>query len=76
MDRRYQSADWQYATRGIFINGFDTKSARKLESIVKELNESDMEIELDTKELFYQKFVSMNDYINIVNFVGIENNLE
>ena len=58
------------------INGFDTKSARKLESIVKELNESDMEIELDTKELFYQKFVSMNDYINIVNFVGIENNLE
>ncbi len=53
------------------VKGFDTASSRKLESIVKELNEkeADIEIELDTKELFYQKFVSMNDYINIVNLV-------
>lgn len=51
------------------INGFDTKSARKLENIVQELNTNEMEIEieLDTKQLFYQKFVSMNDYINVVN---------
>lgn len=54
------------------VNGFSTESARKLENIVKELNAKDMEIEieLDTKELFYQKFVSMNDYINIVSMAG------
>ena len=51
------------------INGFDTTSARSLENIVNELNstEMDIELELDTKQLFYQKFVSMNDYINVVN---------
>lgn len=56
------------------VHGFDTTSSRKLESIVKELNENEveLEIELDTKELFYQKFVSMNDYINIVNLVNEE----
>ncbi|MBQ1991986.1 MAG: hypothetical protein II233_04355 [Clostridia bacterium] len=51
------------------INGFDTTSARRLEDIVQELNTAEMqiELELDTKQLFYQKFVSMNDYINVVN---------
>ena len=54
------------------VDGFSTESARKLENIVKELNENEMEIEieLDTKELFYQKFVSMNDYINIFSMAG------
>lgn len=49
------------------VNGFSVASARKLEAIVKELNttESEIQIELNTKELFYQKFVSMNEYINI-----------
>lgn len=49
------------------VNGFKNESAKKLENIVKELNTNEMEIEieLDTKELFYQKFISMNDYINI-----------
>ena len=49
------------------VNGFSAESSRKLENIVKELNANEMEIEieLDTKELFYQKFISMNDYINI-----------
>lgn len=49
------------------FNGFDTTSSRKLENVVKELNANEMEIEieLNTKELYYQKFVSMNDYINI-----------
>ena len=47
-------------------------AARKLENIVKELNakEMEIEIELDTKELFYQKFVSINDYINIFSMAG------
>ena len=53
------------------VNGFSVTSARKLEAIVKELNttESEIQIELDTKELFYQKFVSMNEYINIFSLV-------
>lgn len=49
------------------IDGFDIKSARRLENIVRELNTNDMEIELDVSELYYQKFLSMNEYINIVN---------
>ncbi len=53
------------------INGFSTQSARKLESIVKELNANEIEIELNTKELFYQKFVSMNEYINIFSLASI-----
>ena len=53
------------------IDGFNTESARKLEKVVKELNHSSMEIELDTKELFYQKFISMNDYINIFHMVAM-----
>ena len=56
------------------VDGFSVESARKLENIVKELNENEMEIEieLDTKELFYQKFVSMNDYINIFSMAGMK----
>lgn len=54
------------------VDGFSAESSRKLENIVKELNANEMgiEIELDTKELFYQKFVSMNDYINIFSMAG------
>lgn len=54
------------------VKGFSAESARKLENIVKELNvnEMEIEIELDTKELFYQKFISMNDYINIFCVAG------
>ncbi len=54
------------------VKGFSADSARKLENIVKELNANEMEIEikLDTKELFYQKFISMNDYINIFCVAG------
>lgn len=49
------------------VNGFSVDSARKLKNIVREQNttESEIEIELSTNELFYQKFVSMNEYINI-----------
>lgn len=54
------------------VNGFDAASARKLEKLVYELNADAMEIELDTKELFYQKFISMNEYINIISLAGIQ----
>lgn len=55
------------------VDGFSTESARKLENIVKELNvtEMDIEIELNTKELFYQKFISMNDYINVFSMASM-----
>lgn len=49
------------------VNGFDMKAVQKLEALVNELNTTDMEIELDIKQLYYQKFISMNEYINVVN---------
>lgn len=56
------------------VDGFDRESAKRLEGIVNELNANEIEIELDTRELFYQRFVSMNEYTNIVsnivNFAG------
>ena len=46
--------------------GFCAESARKLEAVIKELNEKEpFEIVLDTKSLYYQKFTSMNNYIDI-----------
>ena len=47
------------------VNGFLTESARKLEKVVRELNDSELEVELDVRKLYYQKFRNMNDYINI-----------
>lgn len=50
------------------VHGFHTESARALENIVRELNnKEEIEIELDIENLYYQKFRSMNDYINIIN---------
>lgn len=49
------------------VNGFSVESARKLEVVVAELNDCELEVELDVKDLYYQKFRSMNDYINIIN---------
>ena len=46
-------------------HGFGTESARKLEQAVNRLNLTPLEFELDVKNLSYQKFRSMNDYINI-----------
>lgn len=47
------------------INGFDIQAARTLENTVNQLNSSEMEIDLDPNHLYYQKFKSMNNYINI-----------
>jgi 2'-5' RNA ligase len=50
------------------INGFDQASAKKLESKVNSLNRHiNIEIELDTNKLFYQRFTSMNKYKNTWN---------
>lgn len=46
--------------------GFDVNSARKLEAVIKELNEKEsFEIVLDTSNLYYQKFTSMNHYVDV-----------
>ena len=48
------------------LNGFDGGSARRLEKVIQELNQNEFEIVLDTDNLYYQKFVSMNQYINVI----------
>ena len=54
------------------IDGFDLQAARSLEDAVNKLNKNEIEIELNVNHLFYQKFKSMNDYIDIIN-LGMTN---
>jgi 2'-5' RNA ligase len=49
-------------------NGFTENEKSVLENVVNKLNGNRLEITLDTKELFYQKFISMNDYLSVFNF--------
>lgn len=49
------------------VYGFDVQAARGLEKAVRQLNEQEIEFELSVEHLYYQKFVSMNDYINVIN---------
>ena len=48
------------------VHGFHTESARKLEALVYELNDLEMEFEISTEDLYYQKFTTMNHYVNIL----------
>ena len=49
--------------------GFGGEELRKIEHVINYLNRASFEIPLSTKRLFYQKFISMNDYFNILPFV-------
>lgn len=49
------------------VNGFDLHAAMRLQNTVNQLNKNKIEIELSVNNLFYQKFNSMNDYIDILN---------
>ncbi len=49
------------------IHGFDSQTAARLAETVGRLNENSMEIELNVNNLYYQKFRSMNDYVNVIN---------
>ncbi len=49
------------------VDGFDLQAARRLEAVVNMLNKNEIEIELDMNHLCYQKFKSMNEYIDIIN---------
>ena len=54
-------------------HGFDASAARKLEAVIKELNEKEpFEIVLNTGDLYYQKFTSMNQYYDVFNFVSVK----
>ncbi len=57
------------------VNGFDIQAARTLEDTVNKLNNNEIEIELHVDNLYYQKFKSMNEYIDIINLGTINNNL-
>jgi len=48
---------------------FDGKLLQEVERVINSLNGETVEISLSTERLFYQKFVSMNDYFNILPFV-------
>lgn len=54
------------------VHGFCDASARKLEEIVCQLNsdelESEIEIVLEARKLYYQHFDSMNHYRNVIPF--------
>lgn len=49
-------------------HGFEGEPLRVLQNTVNELNKQRFDIELSTDMLFYQKFISMNDYFNIMSF--------
>ena len=49
--------------------GFSVESKRKLEAVVNSLNKETFLIELDTYNLYYQKFTNMNNYINIFKII-------
>ena len=55
------------------VHGFSEASARKLEELVYQLNsaelETEIEVVLEAKELYYQQFESMNQYQNIFCFL-------
>jgi 2'-5' RNA ligase len=49
------------------VHGFENAAAKRLENIVGRLNRREqIEIVLDTKRLYYQKFTSMNSYKNVI----------
>lgn len=52
------------------VNGFDASAVKKLTWIVNKLNQGQSKFEffVDTKNLFYQSFLSMENYINILCF--------
>ena len=49
--------------------GFEGEALRRIEHVINYLNKATFEVPLSTERLFYQKFISMNDYFNILPFV-------
>lgn len=57
-----------HVTLGYYnVHGFERADAKRLEDVVSRLNRREkIEILLDTKRLFYQRFTSMNSYENVI----------
>lgn len=47
-------------------NGFSYGEKLKLENVVNQMNKQPIKVKLNTASLFYQKFMSMNDYISLM----------
>ena len=50
-------------------NGFEGEELRAIERTVNEMNGRNHEIVLSTSRLYYQKFVSMNEFVSVMPFV-------
>lgn len=48
------------------ICGFSLQSAQRLKSVVGRLNENEIETTLKVKDLYYQRFESMNNYTDMI----------
>lgn len=51
------------------INGFDAKAAKALEAAVNSLNNK-LNLQFTLGALYYQKFTSMNDYVDIIDLLN------
>lgn len=52
--------------------GFSAEQVRDLKQVVRELNHAPIELELDTRRLYYQTFSSMKDYQSIFSLLKNE----
>lgn len=50
-------------------SGFEGKILREIEKTINHLNTLNFEIPISTERLYYQKFISMNEYVEILPFV-------
>lgn len=51
-------------------NGFEGEQLEEIQRKVNKLNEKQYRIELSTDRLYYQKFISMNEYFSIMPFIN------
>lgn len=51
------------------VNGFDVQAAARFEQAVNHLNQNELQLKLRVKQLYYQKFRSMNAYFDVFNLV-------
>ena len=48
------------------VHGFSSEVARTLEELVYQLNDLELEFDISTEDLYYQKFTTMNHYVDII----------
>lgn len=51
-------------------NGFEGEQLKCLENTINELNRETFELELSTDRLYYQKFISMNEFFSVMRLTG------